>query len=214
MTCEEYRVSALEGRDTAAMHEHAAACADCARITPDLRATATVLADRTLWEEPSPELDARVMALIDGSAPHTGDPATPPRRRRAPIAAAVAVAAAVVVAVIAWSGLAGPAPDWEVAIVGTDLAPDASGSVRGWNVDAGTRVEFDVDGLDPAPPGHFYEIWFSRDRVHLSAGTFLTVDDVTATVGAARRDFPRIWVTLEPADEDESPSRHTVLDTG
>jgi hypothetical protein len=215
MRCEEYRAALLAGLDTATMRAHAAGCADCRRLTPELVAAAARLGDGSLWEEPAPELEGRIVALVAGATP--GSPAAPAPRRRRPgpiLAAAVAGVAAIVVTVVAWGGLRSPAPDWEVAITGTDLSPQARGVVRGWNVDSGTRVTFDVSGLDPAPPGFFYEVWFSRDQVHVSAGTFRAIDDAATTVGVARRDYPRIWVTLEPADQDEAPSWTTVLDTG
>ncbi len=104
-------------------------------------------------------------------------------------------------------------PGWEVALEPTDLAPAASASVSGWNTDSGTRLAIEASGLDPAPAGFVYELWFSAEDQHVSAGTFAAVDDVTAWVGVRRGDFPRVWITLEALDGDPGPSRSTVLDT-
>jgi hypothetical protein len=71
-----------------------------------------------------------------------------------------------------------------------------------------------VDCLKPAPPGFTYEMWLSDGPVHISAGTFRTGGEVKLWAGVPRSDFPRLWVTLEPLDEDSSPSVATVLDTG
>jgi hypothetical protein len=71
-----------------------------------------------------------------------------------------------------------------------------------------------VDGLEGAPDGYVYEFWLSEGPLHISAGTFTASGDIELWSGVSRADFPRLWVTLEPLDEDESPSSHTVLDTG
>jgi hypothetical protein len=107
-----------------------------------------------------------------------------------------------------------PSPDWVVSMPGTDLAAQASSTVSGWNTDSGTRMLLSIEGLDPAPDGYVYELWLSKGPVHVSAGTFTAAGDVELWAGVTRADFPRLWVTLEPLDEDESPSRSTVLDTG
>jgi len=59
-----------------------------------------------------------------------------------------------------------------------------------------------------------WELWLTSEAVHVSAGTFTAAGDVELWVGVARRDYPRLWVTLEPVDEDESLSGLNVLDTG
>jgi len=72
----------------------------------------------------------------------------------------------------------------------------------------------DIAGLDLAPAGSFHEFWLSSGPVHISAGTFHTGGQIELWSGVARSDYPRLWVTLEPIDDDESPSPVTVLDTG
>ncbi len=127
----------------------------------------------------------------------------------------VAVAAAVVavVAVGAIVATRQAAPDWEVALAGTDAAPGASAIARGWNEPSGTRMELDVSGLDPAPDGFVYELWLSEGPIHVSAGTFRSAEDVQLWVGVRRSDYPRVWITLEPIDDDPGPARN-ILDTG
>lgn len=123
------------------------------------------------------------------------------------------VAAAAIVVAVAWIGLRGPSPDWELAIPGTQDAPLATGVIQGWNETGGTRVVLDVQGLPAAPEGSVYELWFSKDELHISAGTFTEAGEVALWVGVSRGDFPRLWITLEPLDDDESPSGVNLMDT-
>ena len=167
-------------------------------------------ADAAVWEEPSPELENQVLALIAGNglpAPEAGDGL---RRWLRPLAAV----AAVITVVALYAVLRPPSPDWVVAMPGTDLAPQATSTVEGWNTESGTRMLLSVDGLDEAPDGYVYEFWLSQGPLHISAGTFSASGDIELWSGVTRAGFPRLWVTLEPLDEDESPSGQTVLDTG
>ena len=169
------------------------------------------LDDDALWVVPDADLEASIMAAI---ADDTGDAASPsssaPRRLRwlGPLAAAAAAAAIVFVASTGQAE-----PDWTVALGGTDAAPAASALVSGWNEESGTRVELDITGLDPAPEGFVYELWFSADEVHVSAGTFHgDGTDAILWAGVARGDYPRVWITLEPLDDDPGPGLN-ILDT-
>jgi hypothetical protein len=166
--------------------------------------------DSVIWEEPSPELENQVIALITGTP--TTSPPGPGRLERwmRPLAAA----AAVVVAVGFYAVLRAPSPDWEVVMPGTDTAPQATSTVAGWNTDSGTRLMLAIRGLEPAPQGHVYEFWLSDGPLHISAGTFKAGGEIELWAGVTRADFPRLWVTLEQLDDDESPSGTTVLDTG
>jgi hypothetical protein len=168
------------------------------------------LTDPVIWEEPPPELKNQVVALISGQ-PTDEKPGTRWFQRwSGPLAAAAAV---IVVAVGLYAVLRTPPADWEVAMPGTDLAPGATSTVSGWNTDAGTRMIVAIEGLEPAPAGSVYEFWLSEGPLHISAGTFTAGGEIELWAGVSRADFPRLWVTLEPLDEDESPSKHTVLDT-
>lgn len=96
---------------------------------------------------------------------------------------------------------------------GTDFAPAATSTVEGWNTDSSTRMLLTVDGLDTSLTGYVYEFWLSQGPLQISAGTFTGSGEIELWSGMSRADFPRLWVTLEPLDEDESPSGRTVLDT-
>ncbi len=213
MNCDEFRTAVLTGQSSDASRHHGETCAACRSRIERLSLAHERLADPAVWEEPSPELAFQVEELITsanlGAADH--DVARPTWIKFVAAAALVAVLAAGAVTVAANRG---DDPDWEVALPATDLATGATASVRGWNESAGTRMVVSIDGLAPAPSGFLYEFWLSDGPVHISAGTFHSPGDIQLWSGVKRADFPRLWVTLEPIDEDESPSGLTVLDTG
>lgn len=207
MNCEEFRANRLAGVKSDQDQHHLDECTECRAHLEMLDTSRNVLDDPAVWEEPSPELRTRVGSLI-GSLPETGRP-----QRRRSLFGLVAVAAVAVVMVGLAVFLRPPSPDWEITIPGTESAPTAQGTISGWNEESGTRLHMTVDGLDPAPEGYIYEMWLSTDTIHVSAGTFTDPSSVDMVAGVSRADYPRLWVTLEPIDEDESPSGETVLDT-
>ncbi|MPZ71147.1 MAG: hypothetical protein GEU71_16720 [Actinobacteria bacterium] len=207
MNCERFRADRLAGIIGDEDRKHLDECPACRGRVPGLDSGRTALGDPAAWEEPPPELGARVTALV------TALPRSPrPWWRRGLLGPISAAAVAIVILGLVVT-MRSPAPDWEVAIPGTDLAPVAAGTIEGWNTDTGTRMVMQIDGLDPAPDGFVYELWLSTDTLHVSAGTFIAAERVELTTGVSRADFPRLWVTLEPVDDNESPSGHTVLDT-
>jgi len=210
MNCEEFRVAVLAGEEDGSTAAHVDSCPACRSQAASLRGMRDVLAEPIVWEEPSPELGSHVAALI-GTARRTSDPEAKSRSRLWLVAVAAAVLAVVVGSV---AMMQRSAPDWEIALPATERAPTAVAVIRGWNEEAGTRMELEVEGLAPAPAGYTYEFWLSNGPRHVSAGTFRSEGQVELWAGVTRADFPRLWVTLEPLDEDESPSPETVLDTG
>ncbi len=211
MNCEEFRAAALAGEENDATLRHLDGCPSCRSRAADLSDAGQALTDPSVWEEPSPELAFQVEDLIRNAA--RGSTAPVAQRlwwKGAVAAAAVILAALTTVAIVS----RGAAPDWEVALPATELAPNAVATVQGWNEDSGTRMVVAIDDLDPAPIGFVYEFWLSNGPIHISAGTFHSPGEIELWSGVARTDFPRLWVTLEPIDEDESPSGETVLDTG
>lgn len=207
MRCDDVRGEYLAGELSEAAGRHLTTCAVCSRQIEALDGVRAELRDPALWQESTPDLEEAVVAAVTSAG---GGRAARSWRR---IATVAAVAAAVVVAGVAWGLTRGDPADWEVPLAATDRSPGAAATVRGWNTSWGTRLAIDLAGLDPAPEGFLYELWFSRDEVHLSAGSFAAGDRVDLAIGVARRDFPRIWITLEPIDADESPSGVTLLDS-
>lgn len=210
MNCDEFRAQYLADEHDEAAVTHLAECAACRSHRTYLEAGRAVLIDPAIWEEPPPELEDQVVALIAGNQSRTSTSGGWLERWVRPLAAA-----AVLVAVVGLYGLFQTrSPDWEVDVPGTDLAPLAMSSIAGWNTESGTRMVLAVEGLEPAPAGYVYEFWLSQGPLHISAGTFTAGGEIELWTGVTRADFPRLWVTLEPLDQDESPSGYTVLDTG
>jgi hypothetical protein len=207
MNHDEFRAAYLEGRVGEEEERHLRGCLECRRATPQLDASRAVLSDPTVWDEPPPELRDRVVAAFERERP------APPRASRRWLRVA-APAAVVAMAVAAWVVTRPPPPDWTVDLPGVEQAAGAIGTVRGWNVDAGTRMEVEVDDLPAAPAGFVYEFWMSQGRNHVSAGSFLDAGSVELVAGVSRKDFPRLWITLEPLDGNTAPTGAVVLDTG
>lgn len=208
MKCDAVQNAYLTGEASPEQLAHMEACSVCRSARSGFDATLRLLDDVALWQEPTNGAEDDLVALISGRS----EPGTDRRRGRWWMVAAAAVVFVVATGGL-WTTIRTPDPDWSVSVLGTAAAPTASAVVQGWNEPGGTRLGLVVDGLAPAPPGSVYEVWLSRDSVHISAGTFASAGEVELWVGVARREFPRIWITLEPLDEDEAPSATTVLDT-
>lgn len=174
-----------------------------ARLERLLAEDGVALSDPELWENPT-EFESSLERIVPPAGTGGG--------RRWWLAGGIAAALGVVVLVAVAVLTADRGPDWEVTLSPTELAPQASARVLGWNTDGGTRLYVELDGLDPAPEGFVYEMWFTKDDRHISAGTFTGGDGVELSVGVRRGDFPRLWITLEPLDADPGPFE-TVLDT-
>jgi hypothetical protein len=211
MSCARARTLYLSGDAGNEELRHLDSCPACRAERAALDSTGRVLADSAMWEEPSPLLADQLVGMISGG-PAPADDAK--NRREVPWQLLTAVAAAIVIAVGIVVASQPPPPDWEVAMPGTGAAPEATASVKGWNEPGGTRLVLNVTGLPEAPAGSVYELWLTNDEIHVSAGTFRAAGDVDLWVGVSRRDYPRLWVTLEKVDENESLSGINMMDTG
>lgn len=216
MSCDGIRANYLAGERSAQIEAHLRGCPSCRRALPDLDRVREQLQDPGMWEAVSPDLEQRVVESIRLAAP---EPPSLSRRGRLGgrgrlLAAGltVVVAAAVVSIALVATGSSDD-PDWQVTLAPTDEAPGAAATVDGWNRNAGTEMRLDVHGLPASGPNSHYAIWLTAtDGRHVAAGTFRSSGVVTAWAGVSRAEFPRIWVTLEPNDDDEALSGPTVLD--
>lgn len=153
----------------------------------------------------------------DDSSSHSDDSDTvislADRRRRfiAPFVAGVAAAALVIAALGGLTNLSIPGfgeETIELALAGTDLAPEASASAEISETPQGTRILLDVSGLPPAEPGTYYEAWLRTGPDEgVSAGTFhLRGGDgeIEMWAGVTVDDYPLVTVTIQPEGLPES----------
>jgi len=197
----------------------------------DLEATTAVLdalgpslRDRAVWSEPPASLGDSIVAAI--AAERVTSPAPPAtadldvqRGRRRPARWLGAVAAAALVLAIG-AGVVltregDEQPGEQLAITGTDLAPDASATAVVDDTGAGVAIRLDLRGLEPAPEGQYYQGWLRNAEGELvSIGTFHMRDgDATITLwaGVEVKDYPTLTVTLQTEDEGTGSSGQVVL---
>ena len=146
------------------------------------------------------ELEERVFAVL-----------APPQRRRRGWRLLVPVAVAAAAAVTASMLLIPVASGDRYELRGGGAQVTATVETTG----VGREVTIDIERLrDPRPDG-LYELWFVGPEGRVSAGTFHPDDTGRGTVrlvGAAdARRYPRITVTLEPADGNPRRQGPTVL---
>jgi Anti-sigma-K factor rskA len=202
--CQDYRAAYLEGNLDGAALSHRSTCGGCRAAEPSLDGLRASLADPVFWEEPVPDLEGRVVEAVAGGAEAR------PRSRKW---LWPGVAAAVVVVLLgAWLLVANSGPDWRVELMGVGDTPGATARVDGWATEDGSHMVVEVAGLGPAASGTVYELWLSADRSSVSAGSFRDDGRFEMTVGVSRRDFPRLWVTIEEPGGEPGPSSETVLD--
>ncbi len=173
-----------------------------------------LLADPSVWAEPSGDLeDAVVRAVLEARPPDTAR-----RRRRLGLATtgsiAAAVVAAVVIGIAALTGGGGAVtPDYEGALRPTPLAPGATATADVTRTDAGFRIVVNAQGLRRLGAGEYYEAWLKDATGTLvPVGTFSSSDNrVTFWSGVSPSRFSTMTVTIEPADDDAGSSGRLVL---
>lgn len=195
-----------------------------------------LLGDESVWAEPTPGLEERILAATEdarqgdgavASGPGTdSQPAAPShgprvapvtslahRRRRYRNAAAGLVAVAASIA--AFLLLTAAPPVATVHLAGTQLAPQARAVATIEDDAGGWLVELEVRGLAPAPDGHYYQGWQSHGERSISIGTFHLRggDDVIPLwSGVPVGEYPDVFVTLESVAAPPGPSEQRVLE--
>lgn len=202
MRCEEVQAAIVGGSPGPAEFSHLQQCPHCRAAQPGLEELRAHLSEPWMWDEPSPGTLELVTARLPGRLSR-------PKRMGWWLGAAAALVAVTLGA--GWWLNSSPDPDWELRMTGSQAFANAWAEVRGYSTDAGTRMELVVHHLPAAPPGWFYEMWLSSDAGAISAGSFTSSRSLELWAGVRRRDFPRLWVTLEPADGVSTPSGEMVL---
>ncbi len=186
----------------------------------DLDELRALLADPSVWAEPAPDLEDRIVASI--GAEGTPEPVPPPaeagapwrpRRRLVMAAGGLAAAIALVVGLAIGLSSAGPPPQqFSVALAGTSLAPDASGSATMTQTTAGWKVVLHATGLVRLDNGRFYQAWLKNGvGILVPIGTFNQGPTVTLWSGVYPQDFPTLTVTEQTANGNPASSEQRVL---
>ena len=183
----------------------------------DLDGLRASLADPSMWEEPDPALEDRVVAAVAAASGAHRSPAPRVRSRRFrprllyPALAAAAVVVAVAVGVIVHD--AGHAPTrFTAALTATGLAPGARGDATLTQTTAGWRIDLAVSGLARLDHGRYYEAWLKNPAgILVPVGTFNQGPNVSLWAGVSPVDFPTLTVTEQREGRNQASSGKRVL---
>ena len=184
----------------------------------DLAALASLLARAEPWDEPPRELEDAVVAAICAEAGTAPASASRAERRasavwsRSRMLGAAAAVAIVGVGIVLMTR--GSTDGVTFALEGTDAQPDARADVVVSATPAGLKILLDTEGLPGAPDGYMYEAWVGDDTIAVSAGTFHLRGGhgpIELWAGVTGERFHRLWITLEPIDDDATSSSDARL---
>jgi anti-sigma-K factor RskA len=211
------RIAYLAGEDVPALTADEAAELDALRA--ELRAPA-------IWEEPSADLEDRVVMAVTRAADAGGRERAPSRswwhRLRARLARRPAlalslslpIAAAAAVAIVLITTSSSTTPELQLAMVvqGTALAPAAHGSATLTKHTSGWQIKLSATGLPRREGKQFYEAWLKNAAgVLVPVGTFNDARDVTLWSGVPVTKFRSLTVTQQVANGNPASSGRRVL---
>lgn len=175
------------------------------RVVADLR---RALVSSVTWEPLPDDLGAKITEAVGGA-----------RTRRTwawPAAAVIAMLLGVAAALVVFLGdNDAPQAVAVVAMAGTDLAPDATGTAKLVPSANGWAITLEVAGVPPAPDGSYYEGWVSDGEDSVAVGSFHMRGDEPTPIGlwsgVDLRDFRTINVTLQDVGAGGESSGRVVL---
>jgi Anti-sigma-K factor rskA len=191
----------------------------------DDRQLARLLADPSLWLEPDPSLDDRVLAVIRAER-ESGSlqvvPLRSPRRWSTHVAAGLLGAAAAALIAVAVTRLSddtdeSAASATRVDLLGSDLAAGFVGTADVTTESSGVLVRLSMPGLPRRDGDQFYEGWLkSCDGTRLvPIGTFHDMDRAAGWAGVSVIEYPLLTVTAEEvadaSDEGQGTSGQVVV---
>jgi hypothetical protein len=185
---------------------------------------ADLLADPSIWAEPSPGLEHAIVRAVDDAQPpvrrsqrrHASRARHEPLRRRRLVAAALGAAAAVIAfagGILAVSGGGGANTAYAAQLRATAVAPGARAFATIDTSDAGFRITLNARGLPRLPEGGYYAAWLkNRTGTVVPIGTFSSSDGtVTLWSGVSPSSFRTISVSVQAAGNAESTAGYRVL---
>ncbi|HSB85359.1 MAG TPA: anti-sigma factor [Ilumatobacteraceae bacterium] len=176
-----------------------------------------LLGDPSLWEEPSADLENRVVADIAAERRVVVPLRSPRRRWPGQLVAAAVGAAAAALIVVAVRDNDSRRADAEVALGGTDLAPGVAGKAEITSLSSGIRIDLAVPGLPRRDGEEFYQGWLKNcaGDALVPIGTFHDLSEATGWAGVSSADFPLLTITREvvapPKDAAQGSSGEVVV---
>lgn len=176
-----------------------------------------LLGDPSLWEEPSADLENRVVADIAAERRVVVPLRSPRRRWPGQLVAAAVGAAAAALIVVAVRDNDNRRADAEVALGGTDLAPGVAGKAEITSLSSGIRIDLAVPGLPRRDGEEFYQGWLKNcaGDALVPIGTFHDLSEATGWAGVSSADFPLLTITREvvapPKDAAQGSSGEVVV---
>jgi hypothetical protein len=174
-----------------------------------LDAIRAVLGEEVTWSDPPPDVLERVLGDIKAGEDR--------KRASGPNWGWIAAAAAIILIVVTAgvTGVLSPVAETQIALAGTEFAPEASGVALVREADAGWWIKLECQDLPAASQGTYYEGWvWNEDGEGVSIGTFHLRGGEPAIElwsGVDPADYPSIWVTLEDEDGDPAASDRVVM---
>lgn len=176
-----------------------------------------LLGDPSLWEEPSADLENRVVADIAAERRVVVPLRSPRRRWPGQLVAAAVGAAAAALIVVAVRDNDSRRADAEVALGGSDLAPGVAGKAEITSLSSGIRIDLAVPGLPRRDGEEFYQGWLKNcaGDALVPIGTFHDLSEATGWAGVSSADFPLLTITREvvapPKDAAQGSSGEVVV---
>jgi len=128
--------------------------------------------------------------------------------------AAAAVVAAAAVGTVWLTADRGGSDATIVALTGTPLEPDATGSAAITSTPSGFEIVLDISDLPPAPAGTYYQAWLKNDAGAVTIGTFHGregSDDIVLWSGVDPAVYPTLTVTIQQEGAGPQSSGQVVL---
>ena len=232
-----YAVDALDDDERTSFEQHLAVCAACRAEVAELSAAAGSLASLT-EATPPPSLRASVLSDIaqvrplppltedagvpDDSAPDAGGTVLPIRhRRRTAWFAAAAAAAVIAIGGLAWSPWSDDAGSQSpmAQVTAADDAMTVSTTKDGATAEVAYskqlgKAAISVTGMEPAPDGMTYQLWYVGPAGTATPAGLLGVDGEgsgQALLTGQATPTDKVAMTMEPAGGSAQPTTDPLV---
>ena len=171
--------------------------------------TRSALRDETIWAEPPPDLEQSIAARV------LTEPDRGRQRQWFWMAAAVLAIVAGTAAITTAINSDTREPTAVIAMEGTALAPNVTGTAGLIPTPNGWAIELNVQGLPPAPQGTYYQGWVNNGQEAVSVGTFHMRGERPTPValwsGVDLAEFNQLNITIQEVGGGPESSGRIVL---